>query len=75
MGSCGVSSEDLPPLRPKRDFPDWWVFVVCYIGMGMLLAPVARYHYGPEATLKWVLMSALWPLEIVWWIWRVQQRL
>ncbi|MEP7027585.1 MAG: hypothetical protein ABI960_03220 [Candidatus Eisenbacteria bacterium] len=62
-----MSSRDLRPLRPKRDFLGRWVYVAYYVAMGVILSPVARFHYGSEATLRWVMMSALWPFELAWW--------
>ena len=57
---------ELPPVPSRRGGRGKWLFALAYVVMGVLMIPFAKAHYGEAATLRWVTMSVLWPIEALW---------
>jgi len=52
----------LPP--KKRALYGRWVFLGLYVYTAVVLAPLIKDHYGPNAIAR-CLMTVLWPIELL----------
>jgi len=63
---CWMNSSGSEVAVRRRRWPR--IVASVYVLIGLLLSPLIRFRYEGDGPVRWLAMSALWPVEVGIWV-------